>query len=389
MSRCIKETIYEHCINNVAKMHLLEEFDTTKNNCTVYDTSINNSKVKVWWYCKKCNYSWQELPYNRKNYPATPCCNGKHATMHDNFKVNYSELMKDWDYNKNTLKPESLKSNSHEEVWFKCHRCNTEWSTRVDYITRLYNRYGHNGCKTCSSKQTSKAELVIYTLLKQTFKNTKHRYKINGIEYDIFIPEINVAIEYDGIVWHKNKLESHIKKLNNAKNNNIKLINIMEYIKGKDKPLENYTLRHNVIEFEIDYNYDITKPLIDCIINLFNNQGIKLERIDETYIDDNLNDIRNNINKQDSLYTKYPWLKNWFSENNKFSIDEYKKADQRYIDLVCPECGDIRNIKVHYIPRSFRGCTKCGCKRHIPEDYLARIYAADKRCNEKKKRNNK
>ena len=88
-------------------------------------------------YCKKCNYSWQELPYNRKNYPATPCCNGRHATIHDNFKVNYSELMKDWDYNKNTLKPESLKSNSHEEVWFKCHRCNTEWSTRVDYITRL------------------------------------------------------------------------------------------------------------------------------------------------------------------------------------------------------------------------------------------------------------
>ncbi|MBR6769131.1 MAG: hypothetical protein IKM34_06560 [Clostridia bacterium] len=62
------------------------------------------------------------------------------------------------------------------------------------------------------STQTSHAEAFFYCLLKQIFSDTIHRAKVQAIEMDIYIPSINVAIEYDGSYYHKNKLEQDLQK---------------------------------------------------------------------------------------------------------------------------------------------------------------------------------
>ena len=48
-------------------------------------------------------------------------------------------------------------------------------------------------------------------------------------EIDIFIPSLNLGIEYDGGYWHKNKLDDDIDKNNLCEDENIELIRIREY----------------------------------------------------------------------------------------------------------------------------------------------------------------
>ena len=62
------------------------------------------------------------------------------------------------------------------------------------------------------STQTSHAEAFFYCLLKKIFSDAIHRAKVQAIEMDIYIPSINVAIEYDGSHYHKDKLEQDLQK---------------------------------------------------------------------------------------------------------------------------------------------------------------------------------
>lgn len=60
---------------------------------------------------------------------------------------------------------------------------------------------------------------------------------ITPYELDLYLPELHLAIEYNGEFWHKNKLNIDSKKELLCKNNNIKLYTIKEsdYIKNKDE----------------------------------------------------------------------------------------------------------------------------------------------------------
>lgn len=52
-----------------------------------------------------------------------------------------------------------------------------------------------------------------------------------GLELDIFIPNKNIAIEYNGLYWHRDTVKGknyHLNKLNLCDAKNIRLINIFE-----------------------------------------------------------------------------------------------------------------------------------------------------------------
>lgn len=78
--------------------------------------------------------------------------------MKKSFLIDNEELMKDWDYSKNShLKPEILTISSNKHVWWKCHVCNYEWNTTVG------NRGGtlKRQCPNCSKKEAAKKNSLI------------------------------------------------------------------------------------------------------------------------------------------------------------------------------------------------------------------------------------
>lgn len=94
-------------------------------------------------------------------------------------------------------------------------------------------------CSRCANKKTSEGEIELLTWVRSFFPNAeKIKIKTNtenrreSKEFDIFIPEINTAIEYCGVFWHQeNKIgrSYHKEKMKLANLNSIRLITLFDY----------------------------------------------------------------------------------------------------------------------------------------------------------------
>lgn len=92
-----------------------------------------------------------------------------------------------------------------------------------------------NGCPKCSLKSFSRGEKELLKYIKSIYSGEileNNRDIIFPYELDIFLPELKIAIEYNGIYWHKIKerLNPGIHKLKASlcKERGIKLVNIAE-----------------------------------------------------------------------------------------------------------------------------------------------------------------
>jgi G:T-mismatch repair DNA endonuclease (very short patch repair protein) len=78
---------------------------------------------------------------------------------------------------------------------------------------------------------TSSGEKEISHLIEEFgYRTEKKRFKWG--EVDVFIPELNIGIEYNGSFWHSDKQKPkdyHYNKTTNAENDGIRLIHIWEY----------------------------------------------------------------------------------------------------------------------------------------------------------------
>jgi hypothetical protein len=89
-----------------------------------------------------------------------------------------------------------------------------------------------SGCPICGNK-FDKSISVLYDFLdEKNIEYIKNDTKIlNGFELDIFIPEFNVAIEYNGLHWHCDMFKRpsyHLDKTKMCENLGIRLIHIFE-----------------------------------------------------------------------------------------------------------------------------------------------------------------
>lgn len=100
---------------------------------------------------------------------------------------------------------------------------------KVDSTTVL--RYMHTHNIEPSIFYSSAAEKEIREIFKDFNCVFNDRNKI-GMELDIYIPELNLAVEYNGLYWHSEHTGTdkylHVNKLIACKNNGIRLITIFE-----------------------------------------------------------------------------------------------------------------------------------------------------------------
>lgn len=183
-----------------------------------FSVRVQNNKRRYFAICRCDCGNMCEKEYSRIIEGHVSTC-GKHKQEHKNDLLsNYKEIIeKYWDYDKNNDPPECVNIKSEKEYWWK-----DESGTFKLKPTELTKRkFG-----------TSFHEQCIYFYLKQLFNNVKNRYrlKINDTssEADIFIQDYNVAIEYDGVFWHKEKYQDDFEKSNRFNDNNIILIRVRE-----------------------------------------------------------------------------------------------------------------------------------------------------------------
>ena len=131
------------------------------------------------------------------------------------------------------------KSISTSSIHTKCLNCQTE--TVTSNLNTLYKILEQNisPCKTCfpvgKFDKPSNPQNVIIEFIKQYYTGTilknygKGSAITNGYELDIFLPDINFAIEFNGNYWHSEKHKPndyHINKKINFDNIGIDLLQI-------------------------------------------------------------------------------------------------------------------------------------------------------------------
>lgn len=84
-------------------------------------------------------------------------------------------------------------------------------------------------------KNTSLGELELYEFIKHIYKNKEdiqHKFYLEGNEFDIFIKNKNIAIEFNGLYWHGEKVQTnknyHFNKLKLCEKYGIRLFTIWE-----------------------------------------------------------------------------------------------------------------------------------------------------------------
>ena len=139
--------------------------------------------------------------------------------------------MKEWDFEKNSsigIVPDNLGAQSNSYAYWVC-RFGHHWKAKIN------NRYNGRGCPICKKKMhASFPEEAVFFYVKQKYPDAINSYRdcfFNGMELDIFIPSLNIGIEYDGVAWHKSEgLEKERTKYEICKQHSIKLIRIKENI---------------------------------------------------------------------------------------------------------------------------------------------------------------
>lgn len=136
-------------------------------------------------------------------------------------------LLDEWDYENNLpLTPDNSYPHSTKKVNWICTICGNHWPATIG------SRVAGNGCGKCkNSHKTSldeKAVLYYISQITDTIPNYRAPF-LGRMDYDIFIPALKMAIEYDGAKWHDEKrLKAEIRKNNLSNENGIELIRIRE-----------------------------------------------------------------------------------------------------------------------------------------------------------------
>lgn len=149
------------------------------------------------------------------------------------------------------------------------------YSFKCNICGNIFKDDFHSGqpiCRVCNPNwhNTSKAEKEIVDFLKSFYCGTiieNDRDMLLGKELDIFLPEKNIAIEYNGTRWHgfskdtKISLEDFKKKLEEKRllceEKNIRLITIDEVDYSARKQVFQNFLKYEITKKEIVYAHTI------------------------------------------------------------------------------------------------------------------------------------
>ena len=317
-----------------------------KKGYTLLDGTYKNAHEKMAFVCKKHPETIQYISYNQLQQ-GSGC-----KVCHNYKRYSYAEVKDIF----NSLEYDLLESTYQrydKKMKYVCRKHPNE----IQEITLSSILHGGR-CKYCTGKGTSYPEQFLYYMLLQHFNDAQNRFDINGLEYDIYLPQICCAIEYDGYYYHQNKT-NHDMKFKNCESENIFFIRIIETkekrsISTKDNKIYiNSSLSRSVKSLEKIYH--ITLQLIN------NHYSLNIIPIN----------IKSDINllilkrlkgaeKEKSLLEEFPNLaQEWNYEKNQNLIPEYfTKGSVDSVWWTCLKCGHVWKAKIDNRVKG-RGCPEC------------------------------
>lgn len=355
---------------------LLKEWNYEKNILSPFEFTRTSHK-KVWWHCSKCSGDYESFISDRvSKHSGCPYCFGRLPILGQTDLVSWCKnnsmqfLLEDWDYSKNMKIPSDYSYGSNQVVYWKCHRCHHDWKKQI-YIRTING----TGCPKCNINGTSFPEQFLYLYLTTlTQKECCNRYKKLGFELDIYIPSLQLGVEYNGSYYHSSnvQIKHDIAKKELCQANQIHLLQIYE-----DRDDISIPVGTDIISWKYSRDYDSIvilaqlvlqwiRTTINCSLNNseINFHELYSEAIRYTY----------GTKPENSLSYKFPEIAaEWdYSRNGDITPNNISAGTHDSYYWICSVCGNSYNTKVSYRTNG-SCCPKCGKQKKVASWVAGRI----------------
>lgn len=222
--------------NDFATLHpqLAREWHPTKNGEKTPDMFLPRSNKKVWWL-GACGHEWDAVIANRTGGPRAGCpyCANQKVGYGNDLTTRFPKIAEEWHPTKNgDLTPDQVTFGSGQRVWWRCVN-GDEWQAQV------YKRTAEKqSCERCGLIGVSILELQLFAELRQVLGKhldpCAHDVRVASpvarqqkLRIDIVIGDI--AVEFDGSHWHKDKVERDQEKTRLLELAGYKVIRLREH----------------------------------------------------------------------------------------------------------------------------------------------------------------
>ncbi|MGV3076271.1 zinc-ribbon domain-containing protein [Clostridium baratii] len=195
------------------------------------------SHEKYYFLCSEGHSFKRDISHMRRSVntktKGCPVCHGKEVVegVNDLYFLR-PDLMNDWDYDINTIKPWQVTVSSNKVINVHCKNsnCNNIFSTSVyNWVNSLVVC-----CEDCRKRQWSVSEKELVEEIKSWGIKVIEESKFLGgnISFDIYIPSRGIAIEYNGLYWHSDNVRDnhnyHYEKYLACKEVGVQLLYVWE-----------------------------------------------------------------------------------------------------------------------------------------------------------------
>lgn len=206
-----------------------------------YDYSLINYKdtrTKIEIICME-HGSFFQIPNKHMQGRGCPIC-GRERTIEHNF-LTLNDFIKKakgvhgnrYDYS------DSVYTGADSKMEIICEK-------HGSFLQTPHNHLKGTNCPSCGAS-VSKPEIKLVDFIRSFYKGeiiTNSKNIIPPMELDIFVPSLNLAIEFNGGYWHSERFKDknyHLHKYNLCKSKGIRLVSIWEWEILKDKiKIENF-----------------------------------------------------------------------------------------------------------------------------------------------------
>lgn len=335
---------------------IASQWNFSKNTIDIKNVTQCSDK-KVWWICS-FGHEWEQTVANRThNNSGCPICANttrgqkiKIADDTNSLQSRFPNIAMEIDRNKNDVDANKIKYGSHDILWWKCSRGHSYKCMVAERTLRNY------GCKICSAHGTSLGEQVVFRYFKKVYKNVKNRDKHLGIELDVYIDDIEIAVEYNGFNWHKDKEDIDNFKAKTCNENGIKLYTIIEH------PNTEQFKRIDEATFTVGgSNKNKTVEILKIVGIILKEYGVQLDKEKATSaIKEAYEYRRGKPEIGESFAEKRPdLLEEWDFNKNEANPFDLKCGSNYKAFWVCKKCGHSWSTIVYNRATLGNNCPEC------------------------------
>lgn len=257
--------------NRDNKETFIEKAIKKHNNLYSYEkVNYINSLTKVEIYCKKCDKNFIQIPSN--HISGKGCIHCKNRILGDRSKYTFDIFLSKLsnyqicNYTYDELEFEKRFSNQYNKMSVLCNKCESKFDISIG------SHINGHGCPICN-RNGGVNEIKLYNEILNRFdlhiiKQYRPKF-LKRQSIDIFIPSLEIGIEYQGIQHFKpieyfggvssfnDTIERDLRKKNLCKENNL---NLICFTYDKDIVPENYT-------FEVLTDFEELSKIIENKIN--------------------------------------------------------------------------------------------------------------------------